>query len=119
MAGKLIAAGMFLPLLLVGAQAFAGEAQTPWCQGSYRVGVDKVIVAGIAPQEETLPATVVQGGEATTLVPQAGDPAAAPVLVAGRCGSSDYYCNETGATYCCGNSTDGYYCAADVNGCDH
>lgn len=39
------------------------------------------------------------------------------ILLAARCGSSNYYCNETGATYCCGNSTDGFYCAKDVNGC--
>lgn len=37
--------------------------------------------------------------------------------IAGRCGSSDYYCDSPGFTYCCGNSTDGFYCAADVNGC--
>jgi hypothetical protein len=44
--------------------------------------------------------------------------APAPLLqVAGRCGSSNYYCNESGFTYCCGNSSDGFYCAADVNGC--
>ncbi len=36
---------------------------------------------------------------------------------AGRCGSSNYYCDTPGSTYCCGNSTDGFYCAADVNGC--
>lgn len=36
---------------------------------------------------------------------------------AGRCGSSNYYCDTPGQTYCCGNSTDGFYCAADVNGC--
>ncbi|MCK7612631.1 hypothetical protein [Roseibium sediminicola] len=42
----------------------------------------------------------------------------APLLqFAGRCGSSDYYCDSPGYTYCCGNSTDGFYCAADVNGC--
>ncbi len=40
-----------------------------------------------------------------------------PILIAGRCGSSDYYCDEKGATYCCGNSTDGFYCAKDVNSC--
>lgn len=41
-----------------------------------------------------------------------------PLLqVAGRCGSSNQYCNSPGFTYCCGNSTDGFYCAADVNGC--
>jgi hypothetical protein len=39
------------------------------------------------------------------------------IQLAGRCGSSNYYCDETGATYCCGNSTDGFYCAKDVNGC--
>jgi hypothetical protein len=37
--------------------------------------------------------------------------------VAGRCGSSEYYCDSPGFLYCCGNSTDGFYCAADVNGC--
>ncbi len=36
---------------------------------------------------------------------------------AGRCGSSNYYCDTPGSTYCCGNSADGFYCAADVNGC--
>jgi len=42
----------------------------------------------------------------------------APLMqVAGRCGSSNKYCNSPGFTYCCGNSTDGYYCAANVNGC--
>jgi hypothetical protein len=42
----------------------------------------------------------------------------APLLqIAGRCGSSDYYCDSPGFTYCCGNATDGYYCAANVNGC--
>ncbi|CTQ56108.1 hypothetical protein LP7551_04665 [Roseibium album] len=45
-------------------------------------------------------------------------PDPAPLIqVAGRCGSSNYYCNESGFTYCCGNSSDGFYCAADVNGC--
>ncbi|WP_422377622.1 hypothetical protein [Roseibium sp.] len=48
--------------------------------------------------------------------PDAANPA--PLLqIAGRCGSSDYYCDSPGYTYCCGNSTDGFYCAADVNGC--
>ncbi|WP_269580692.1 hypothetical protein [Roseibium sp. Sym1] len=43
---------------------------------------------------------------------------AAPLIqLAGRCGSSNKYCNSPGFTYCCGNSTDGFYCAADVNGC--
>ncbi len=42
---------------------------------------------------------------------------AAPMQIAGRCGSSDYYCDSPGFLYCCGNSSDGYYCAADVNGC--
>lgn len=37
--------------------------------------------------------------------------------LAGRCGSSEYYCNEPGFTYCCGNSANGFYCAANVNGC--
>lgn len=48
-----------------------------------------------------------------------GLPAKTPKLLqfAGRCGSSNYYCDKPGATYCCGNSTDGFYCAADVNGC--
>lgn len=39
------------------------------------------------------------------------------IQFAGRCGSSNKYCNSPGFTYCCGNSTDGFYCAADVNGC--
>ncbi|MHA7777094.1 hypothetical protein [Roseibium sp. M-1] len=39
------------------------------------------------------------------------------IQIAGRCGSSDYYCDSPGFTYCCGNATDGFYCAADVNGC--
>ncbi|WP_417712402.1 hypothetical protein [Roseibium aggregatum] len=39
------------------------------------------------------------------------------IQVAGRCGSSEYYCDSPGFLYCCGNSTDGFYCAADVNGC--
>jgi hypothetical protein len=39
------------------------------------------------------------------------------IRIAGRCGSSDYYCDSPGFTYCCGNATDGFYCAADVNGC--
>jgi len=39
------------------------------------------------------------------------------IQIAGRCGSSNKYCNSPGFTYCCGNSTDGFYCAADVNGC--
>lgn len=48
-----------------------------------------------------------------------GLPATAPKhrQFAGRCGSSNYYCDSPGFTYCCGNSTDGFYCAADVNGC--
>ncbi|WP_417769402.1 hypothetical protein [Stappia sp.] len=40
-----------------------------------------------------------------------------PIVVAGRCGSSQSRCDSPGFTYCCGNSTDGFYCAADVNGC--
>jgi hypothetical protein len=40
-----------------------------------------------------------------------------PIQLAGRCGSSNKYCDSPGFTYCCGNSTDGFYCAADVNGC--
>jgi hypothetical protein len=40
-----------------------------------------------------------------------------PIVVAGRCGSSQYRCDSPGFTYCCGNSTDGFYCAPDVNGC--
>ena len=44
-------------------------------------------------------------------------PDAAPMQVAGRCGSSQYRCDSPGFLYCCGNSTDGFYCAADVNGC--
>ncbi|WP_157738904.1 hypothetical protein [Labrenzia sp. VG12] len=49
---------------------------------------------------------------------QPGAATRAPLLqIAGRCGSSDYYCDSPGYTYCCGNSTDGFYCAADVNGC--
>lgn len=45
-------------------------------------------------------------------------PSEEPLMqIAGRCGSSDYYCDSPGFTYCCGNSTDGYYCAANVNGC--
>jgi hypothetical protein len=44
-------------------------------------------------------------------------PGAAPIQVAGRCGSSQYRCDSPGFLYCCGNSTDGFYCAADVNGC--
>jgi len=43
-----------------------------------------------------------------------GDPL---IQLAGRCGSSNKYCNSPGFTYCCGNSSDGYYCAANVNGC--
>lgn len=39
------------------------------------------------------------------------------IQIAGRCGSSNKYCNSPGFTYCCGNSTDGFYCAANVNGC--
>lgn len=39
------------------------------------------------------------------------------IQVAGRCGSSEYYCDSPGFLYCCGNSSDGFYCAADVNGC--
>lgn len=39
------------------------------------------------------------------------------IQLAGRCGSSNKYCNSPGFTYCCGNSSDGFYCAADVNGC--
>lgn len=41
-----------------------------------------------------------------------------PQMLAGRCGSSNYYCESPGFTYCCGNSEDGFYCAADVNGCN-
>ncbi len=41
-----------------------------------------------------------------------------PLLqIAGRCGSSEYYCDSPGFLYCCGNDADGYYCAANVNGC--
>lgn len=39
------------------------------------------------------------------------------IQIAGQCGSSIYYCNNTGASYCCGSSSDGFYCAKDVNGC--
>ena len=39
------------------------------------------------------------------------------IRIAGRCGSSNYYCDSPGFTYCCGNATDGFYCAKDVNGC--
>lgn len=46
-----------------------------------------------------------------------GIPAGNGIQYAGRCGSSNYYCDSPGFTYCCGNSTDGFYCAADVNGC--
>ncbi|MHA1523667.1 MAG: hypothetical protein ACTSY1_04585 [Alphaproteobacteria bacterium] len=48
-----------------------------------------------------------------------GAPSALPDLirVAGKCGSSGYSCTSPGFLYCCGNSTDGFYCAADVNGC--
>ncbi len=48
------------------------------------------------------------------------DPPAAPVpltQVAGRCGSSNYYCDTPPNTYCCGNSSNGFYCAPNVNGC--
>ncbi len=38
------------------------------------------------------------------------------IRIVGRCGSSDYFCDPP-TSYCCGNSTDGFYCAADVNGC--
>jgi hypothetical protein len=38
------------------------------------------------------------------------------IQVAGRCGSSNFYCNSPGATYCCGTPGN-YYCAKDVNGC--
>ncbi|GAB4536223.1 MAG: hypothetical protein Tsb0019_37630 [Roseibium sp.] len=42
----------------------------------------------------------------------------APLIrIAGRRGSSQYDCDSPGFTYCCGNSTDGYYCAADMSGC--
>jgi hypothetical protein len=36
---------------------------------------------------------------------------------AGGCGSSKYRCNSPGFTCCCGNSADGFSCAAVVNGC--
>ena len=39
------------------------------------------------------------------------------IRLAGACGSSGYSCTAPGFLYCCGNSTDGFYCAADVNGC--
>ena len=38
------------------------------------------------------------------------------ILVAGKCGSSGYTCTDPFG-YCCGNAADGFYCAADVNGC--
>ena len=39
------------------------------------------------------------------------------IQIAGQCGSSNEYCEEP-SPYCCGNSTDGFYCAKDVNGCN-
>ncbi|MGI9382765.1 MAG: hypothetical protein ACR2PO_06390 [Methyloligellaceae bacterium] len=46
-----------------------------------------------------------------TLKPDAPD----LIRIAGRCGSSKYYCNPP-TPYCCGTSGN-YYCAVNVNGC--
>lgn len=43
-------------------------------------------------------------------------PEAKPILVAGRCGSSNKYCSEP-TPYCCGTGPANYYCAVNVNGC--
>jgi len=51
-----------------------------------------------------------------TVPPQRADLPVRRMQVAGRCGSSNTYCNSPGFTYCCGTPGN-YYCAKDVNGC--
>ncbi len=48
------------------------------------------------------------------LLPQ--NPAEKPILLAGRCGSSNMVCSNP-TPYCCGTGPANYYCAKDVNGC--
>ncbi|HUZ34306.1 MAG TPA: hypothetical protein VMV19_19720 [Xanthobacteraceae bacterium] len=38
------------------------------------------------------------------------------VQLAGRCGATQYYCNNP-TPYCCWSQSQGYYCATDVNHC--
>ncbi len=79
------------------------------------------------------PETSVQGMATSVNLPESGGyqidgkrkaevlqtlrPVPGTIKVTDRCGSSNYYCTSPGFLYCCGNSTDGFYCAADVNGC--
>ena len=56
-------------------------------------------------------------GERKSEIAQTPRPVPGTIKVAGRCGSSKYYCSSPGFLYCCGNSSSGFYCAADVNGC--
>jgi hypothetical protein len=43
-------------------------------------------------------------------------PMSTPILLAGRCGSSNFRCDPP-TPYCCGTGPSNYYCAKDVNGC--
>ena len=95
------------------APAVAASEASP---GAASIVLASLAAGDAAPSASAAPITT------RRIVPVFGDAAgtaieAAPIVVAGRCGSSQYSCTSPGFTYCCGNSTDGFYCAADVNGC--
>lgn len=80
-------------------------------------GADLLNLASLtAPERPNANMTVIPDGTINRLLGLEGKQTK-DIRFAGRCGSSNYYCTSPGFTYCCGNSTDGFYCAADVNGC--
>ncbi|MEX3008665.1 hypothetical protein [Hoeflea sp. TYP-13] len=108
--------------LLLFAIGFTVNAAAGDYMGCYRNDIasksDKAIELASLGSERSKPLQMsprIYGALPAELGMQATEPGG--VLVAGRCGSSNYYCNEAGFTYCCGTSSAGYYCAADVNGC--
>jgi hypothetical protein len=41
-----------------------------------------------------------------------------PIILADRCGASDYVCDDPAFPYCCWSPRDQiYYCARDITGC--
>lgn len=107
--------------VMAGATARAGSLENcpvPGVTGT-PTGAGAAIVLASLDAEAALPAAPITARQIVPDFGGAGDIAieAAPIVVAGRCGSSQYSCTSPGFTYCCGNSTDGFYCAADVNGC--
>ena len=107
--------------VMAGATARAGSLENcpaPGVTGT-PTGAGAAIVLASLDAEAALPAGPITGRR---IVPDFDGTVDAtikvrPIIVAGRCGSSQYRCDSPGFTYCCGNSTDGFYCAADVNGC--